>query len=213
MKNAKKLVNTHTGYYFYRIHDEQSVATRSCESLKKEIDQMALTFDIMLANMPNGEYGEKIKEGILEWRSLMARKHYSYAKMQKHEDMFDYVREKYHQDKLELSRVKDSTVYIGTRLLGNNFEEIDRELYRFYKSNEPVNFIYKSKDDYVRSSVEYLINEEGKKIDPLSKKLIVVPKREIKAKHKVVHNKIVYLCGLYVFKKGSKMRAFLKSKM
>lgn len=213
MKNAKKLVNVHTGYYFYRIHDEQSVATKSKESLKREVDQMSLTFDIMLENMPGGEYGEGIKAGIMAWRSLMARKHYSYAKMQSHPEMMEYIKEKYHQEKLELSRVKDSTVYIGTRLLGNNFDEIDRELVRLYKSNEPVNFIYSKKDKYIADSVDYLIREEGKTIDPSAKKIIIAPKRHVKVKHRVVHNKIVYLCGLYVFKKGSKMRAFLKSKM
>ncbi|MBR2944832.1 MAG: glycosyltransferase family 2 protein [Clostridia bacterium] len=212
-KNAKKLVNIHTGYYFYRIHDEQSVATKSKERLKNEIDQMALTFEIMLANLPATEYGEKIKAGLLSWRALMARKHYSYAKMQSHPDMIEYVREKYKQEKLELSKVKDSTVYIGTRLLGDNFMDIDRELYRLYKSNEAVNLIYNKKDKYVSDFVDYLISHEGKRIDRGAKKLIIVPKRKIKAKHKVIHNKFIYLCGLYMFKKGSKMRAFLKSKM
>ena len=37
-KNAKKLVNTHTGYYFYRVHDMQTVSTKGREGLKNEID-------------------------------------------------------------------------------------------------------------------------------------------------------------------------------
>ena len=213
MKNAKKLVNVHTGYYFYRVHDAQSVATNSKESLKKEIDQMTLTLDIMLDSLPSGIYGEKIKEGILEWRSLMARKHYSYAKMQKHPEMIEYIREKYHQDKLEFSRVKDSTVYIGTRLLGNNFDEIDRELARIYKADSEVRVIYNKKDEYATKTIKYLVEKKGVKISDTAKRLIIVPKREIKLKNRLAHNKIATKIGMALFKKGSKMRAVLKSKI
>ncbi len=213
MKNAKKLVNTHTGYYFYHIHDEQSVSTNSRESLKNEVDSMALTFDTMLANLPSGEYGKEIEAGILKWRSLMARKHYSYAKMQEHSDMVDYIKEKYSQEKLELAYVKDSTLYIGNILLGDNFDDIDRELYRAYKTEGAINVIYNKKDNYVSKAIEYLKENEGLVVSSTSTRLIVVPKRKIKAKHKLVHNKLVYLIGLHLFKKGSKSRAFLKSKM
>ena len=213
MKNAKKLVNTHTGYYFYRVHDDQSVSTNGKESLKKEIDQMALTFDIMLKNLPSGEYGEKIKEGILSWRSLMARKHYSYAKNQKYFDMIDYVREKYKQDKLELSRVKDSTAYISTILLGENFLDIDRELRRVYNAKEPLNVVYSPRDAYVVKTLEYLQKYEGAVIDKNAKKIVIVPKRKIKARHKIVYTRPAYLLGLFVFKKGSKIRTYLKKKL
>ena len=50
-------------------------------------------------------------------------------------------------------------------------------------------------------------------IDKSAKGIVIVPKRKIKAKHKITHAKPIYLLGLYVFKKGSKMRAYLKSKM
>ena len=212
MKNLTSLVNVHTGYYFYRIHDAQSVSTNSVDSLLKEVDSMALSFKIMLENLPSGEYGEKIKEGILKWRSLMARKHYSYAKMNGHSDKLDYIKEKYEQEKLEYAFVSDSTLYIGNILLGDNFDEIDKELYRAFKTKE-LNLIYDKKDKYTKEAVLYLEENEGLKINPASSKLVVVPKRKIKFKHKVVHNKLVYLIGLRLFKKGSKSRAFLKSKM
>lgn len=208
-KNAKKLVNIHTGYYFYHIHDEQSVSTNSKASLIKEIDSMSLTFDTILADVSN----DTVKDSILKWRSLMARKHYSYAKAQGHEELFDYIKEKYNQEKLELAYVKDSTLYIGNILLGDNFNDIDRELYRAYKAEGSINVIYNKKDAYTSKAIDYLVENEGLKINSSSNKLIVVPKRKIKAKHKLVHNKLVYLIGLRLFKKGSKSRAFLKSKM
>ena len=212
-KNAKKLVNTHTGYYFYRVHGMQSVSTRGKEGLAREIEQMALSLDIMLANVPKNQYSAEIYEGIREWQALMARKHYSFAKNQGYEDLYTYIKEKYNQNELGVSRVKDSTAYIGTLLLGDNFLDIDRELRRIYKSNEPINVIYNSRDDYVVRTINYLTENEGKVIDKSAKGIVIVPKRKIKAKHKITHAKPIYLLGLYVFKKGSKMRAYLKSKM
>ena len=213
MKNAKKLVNTHTGYYFYRVHENQTVLTKGADGLKKEIDQMSLSFDIMLDNLPSNEHKEEIKEGILAWRAFMARKHYSYAKNQKHEELFDYIKEKYKQHSLEEAKVKDSTVYIGNILLGENFDDIDRELYRILKTEGEVNVIYDHKDKYVAGTIDYLKENNGVVISGTSNKLVVVPKRKISVKTRLLHNKLSYLLGVSLFKKGSKMRAILKSKL
>jgi hypothetical protein len=213
MKNAQKLVNTHTGYYFYRVHEDQTVLTKGVDGLKKEIDQMSLSFDIMLENLPSNTYREEIKEGILAWRAFMARKHYSYAKNQKHEELFDYIKEKYKQELLEEAKVKDSTVYIGNILLGENFDDIDIELYRILKADGAVNVIYNQKDKYVADTISYLMENNGVVLSRGSSKLVVVPKRKISTKTRLLHNKLAYLLGISLFKKGSKMRAILKSKL
>ncbi len=212
-KNAKKLVNTHTGYYFYRVHDMQTVSTKGREGLKNEIDQMALSLNIMLENIPKNQYSTQISADISEWQALMARKHYSFAKHEGYSDLYTYIKEKYNQSELSESRVKDSTAYIGTLLLGDNFLEIDRELRRVYKSSEPLNVVYSARDEYVVRTLDYLVKYENKVIDKDAKGIVIVPKRKIKAKHKIVHAKPVYLLGLYMFKKGSKVRAYLKSKL
>ncbi len=212
-KNAEKLVNTHTGYYFYRVHGMQSVSTRGKGGIVSEVEQMALSLDIMLRNVPNNKYSEEITQNIKEWQGLMARKHYSFAKNQGHSDLYLYIKEKYSQAELSEARVKDSTAYIGTLLLGDNFLEIDRELRRVYKSSEPINVIYNARDEYVSKTLDYLAKNEGKVIDKSAKGIVIVPKRKIKAKHRIVHAKPIYMLGLYVFKKGSKMRAYLKSKL
>lgn len=212
-KNAKKLVNTHTGYYFYRVHDMQTVSTKGREGLKNEIDQMALSLNVMLENIPKNQYSAQISADISEWQALMARKHYSFAKHEGYSDLYIYIKEKYRQSELSESRVKDSTAYIGTLLLGDNFLEIDRELRRVYKSSEPLNVVYNARDEYVVRTLDYLVKYEDKIIDKDAKGIVIVPKRKIKAKHKIVHAKPVYLLGLYMFKKGSKMRAYLKRKL
>ncbi|MBQ8545501.1 MAG: glycosyltransferase family 2 protein [Clostridia bacterium] len=212
MKNAKKLVNTHTGYYFYRVHTNQSVVTVGEAGLKNEIDSMTFTFNTMYANLPENSFKDEIKANLKEWSEMMARKHYSYAKANKLEHMYDYIKEKYDTTKLQLSLASDSYAYIGTELLGDNFDDIERELYKFYRTDD-VNLIYNEKDQYVGKSINYLINNEGKKINKSSSKLIIVPKRQNKLSHKFVYNKLIYKIGLKIFKKGSKARIFLKNKL
>ena len=214
MKNAKKLVNTHTGYYFYRLHDAQTVLTKGTEGLKKEVEQMSLTFDIMLENLPENSYKTEIKGGIESWRAYMARKHYSFAKNQRLDaSAFEYIKEKYKQETLQQSKVKDSIAYVGNILLGENFNDIDRELYRIYKAEGKVNVIYNKKDKYVNKTIEYLTQNAGVIISKDSNKLVVIPKRKISARSKLLHNRLAYLVGISLFKKGSKMRSILKGKL
>lgn len=212
MKNAKKLVNTHTGYYFYRVHANQSVVTSGEAGLKREIDSMTFTFNTMYACLPENPFKEEIKANLKEWSETMARKHYSYARANRLEHMYEYIKEKYGTAKLRLSLASDSYAYIGTELLGDNFSDIERELYKFYCADD-VNLIYNKKDPYVKASVNYLIDNENKKINKNSNKLIVVPKRQIKASYKFVYNKLIYKIGLKLFKKGSRARIFLKNKI
>ena len=212
MKNAQKLVNTHTGYYFYRVHSNQSVLTQGEAGLKKEVDSMTFTLNTMRANLPLGPYREEVENGINEWAELMARKHYSFAKGNDLSHMYDYIKEKYGLDKLTIAKASDSHAYVITELLGDNFLDIERELYKFYISSD-VNLIYDKNDKYVKKSVDYIIKNEGKMPNPSSNKIVIVPKRKIKLSHKLVYNKLVYKTGLLLFKKGSRARTFLKSKI
>lgn len=212
MKNAQKLVNTHTGYYFYRVHSNQSVLTQGEAGLKKEVDSMTFTLNTMRANLPLGPYREEVENGINEWAELMARKHYSFAKGNDLSHMYDYIKEKYGLDKLTIAKASDSHAYVITELLGDNFLDIERELYKFYTTSD-VNLIYNEKDEYVKKSVDYIMKNEGKTPNPSSNKIVIVPKRKIKLSHKLVYNKLVYKTGLLLFKKGSRARTFLKSKI
>jgi hypothetical protein len=128
-------------------------------------------------------------------------------------ELFDYIKEKYKQELLEEAKVKDSTVYIGNILLGENFDDIDIELYRILKADGAVNVIYNQKDKYVADTISYLMENNGVVLSSGSSKLVVVPKRKISTKTRLLHNKLAYLLGISLFKKGSKMRAILKSKL
>ena len=73
--------------------------------------------------------------------------------------------------------------------------------------------IYNKNDEYATKTIKYLVEKKGVKISDTAKRLIIVPKREIKLKNRLAHNKIATKIGMALFKKGSKMRAVLKSKI
>ena len=206
-KNAKKVVNTHTGYYFYRIHEGQTVSKNSFDALKNQIENMSVTFNTMLS-FCDGE----IKENILKWREMMARTHYSYAKEAKLEELYPLIKEKYEVQKLETAKMSDSEKYLKHNLLPDNFEFIDKELYGIYKSEDSVTVFYDLKDEYVCASLAYIdahkkTNEGGKM------RTFVVPKATNSFKNKLLHSSLVTTLGALLFKKGSSARARLKSSL
>ena len=209
-KYARKLVNTHTGYYFYRVHEEQSVNASSKDKLLKQIDNMSMTFEIMLANIEDSKYAAELEEGIIAWREMMARTHYSYAKAGKHKDVYPYIMDKYYVEKLKMSTKKDGELYAKNQLLGDNFIDIDKALSKIYYTDDDVTVIYDKNDDYVRRTLEYIEKTKAKK-DGAKKKTLMVPKAIISKKNKFLHNSLIYSLGMVFFKKGSKIRAFLKA--
>ena len=209
-KYAKKLVNTHTGYYFYRVHGEQSVNASSKEKLIKQIENMSMSFEIMLANISDSPYCEEIEKGIIAWRELMSRTHYSYAKSGKHKDLYPYIKDMYCVEKLKGSTKKDGALYAKNQLLGDNFLDIDKALSKIYYTDDDVTVIYDKDDSYVSRTIDYI--EKRKLIkEGAKKKTLMVPKAIISKKNKFLHNPLIYSLGMVFFKKGSKIRAFLKS--
>lgn len=210
-KNAKKVSNIHTGYYFYRVHDDQSVNASNKDKLICQIDDMSRTFDIMLVNIGKHMYASEIKYGIIKWRELMSRTHYTYAKTNKHTDLYQYIKDKYHAEKLQTSTKRDGELYAKNQLLGDNFLDIDKALRKIYFTNSNVTVIYDKSDLYVSRTMKY-IERIKHDITDTERKTLMVPKKIISAKNKFLHNHFVYSMGMLLFKKGSKMRAFLKSK-
>ncbi len=210
-KNAKKVANIHTGYYFYRVHNDQSVNASSKDKLIMQIDNMAQTFDIMLDSIGDNKHAGEIKESIEKWRALMSRTHYSYAKANKHPDLYPYIKEKYQVSELKTSTRKDGELYAKNQLLGDNFLDIDKALRKIYFTNSNVTVIYDKTDKYVSSTMSY-IERMKHSVTETERKTLMVPKKVISAKNRFLHNHLVYTMGMIFFKKGSKIRAFLKSK-
>ncbi len=211
-KDAKRVVNMHTGYYFYRIHPSQTVNAASAEKLKKQIDSMADTLRIMRENLGEHRERDRLLGYIDKWSALMSRAHYSQARGGGHTELFDHIKEKYGVDKLSLSNLEDGKYYEKKGLLGDNFAEVDRALLEIHDSGKPVRVKYSKRDLYTQRSVEYL-DSMGKITQSKEAKEITIPKFKIKKRNKFIHNPLVYRLGLIFFKKGSRARNFLKKHM
>ena len=209
-KYARKLINTHTGYYFYRVHGEQSVNASNKEKLIRQIDNMSMSFDIMLANISDSPYSEEIEKGIVAWREMMSRTHYSYAKAGKHKDLYPYIKDMYYVDKLRGSTKKDGALYAKNQLLGDNFLDIDKALKKIYYTEDDVTVIYDRDDMYVSRTIDYIEKRKVVK-EGATRKTLMVPKAIISRKNKFLHHPLIYSLGMVFFKKGSKIRAFLKA--
>ena len=209
-KHAQKMANIHTGFYFYHLHSDQSVNVTSGDKLKNQIDLITANFAVIRANIPNNKYTAEITENMREWELLMSRAHYSYAAASKDKALCDYVGEKYGAEKPRRAKYKDSSDYIVTGVLGVNFETVDRKLKEIYKKTDPVSVFYDKSDKYVSRSIDYMVEHEGKKITFSQNAEVVIPKQYVSLRTRVLHNRTVNILGNLMFKKGSKMRAFLK---
>lgn len=207
-KNAKLVSNVHTGYYFYRIHSNQTVNIISEERLVSHIKYMSKTLDIMSSLVSENKYSDEILSSFKKWSELMSRTHYSYAKANKYCHLYDFIKESYHVDTLKRSTLHDSSAYSKNKVLPVNILDIEEALFDLWNSERERTFCLCAADDYMRRSVKYM-RKMGKPIK-LGKGSETLPKPRVKLKDRILMNKFVYTLGLILFKKGSKLRAFLK---
>lgn len=208
-KHAKSVKNVNTGLYFYRIHSEQSVVVTSKEKLLSQINCMSQVFRIMLQHAADNRHSVQICENLSAWQALMSRTHYSIARMQRQKQLYPLIAEAYGVKRLKMPTRRDGWFYSSSELLGDNFADVDRALAHLYYSEKPISAKYEKNSIYVSRSVEFARKSRGE-ISYSRKGPFVVPKRKVKLRDMIIHNPIVYGIGLLLFKKGSRLRAFLK---
>ena len=203
---AKRVVNIHTGYYFYYIHPRQTVNIRDREKLLCCIDCMSSTLATVREEIRSlGR--EELLEFVDNWAALMSRTHYTYAKTLGYTDIYPIIKEKYGVDKLEKSKIRDGSVYTGVKLLADNFTEIDAALFEIYKGGRERK-IKPPRDSYAKRMLS-VMKDGGAEIT-LSADGEVLPEARIKFINKLIMNEFVYSLGALIFPKGSKIRAKLK---
>ncbi len=209
-RDAERINNIHTGFYFYRIHDTQSVKVSSEEKLRKQINSMAVCLDVMRNGIKDHPKRDELLRCIHEWGALMSRTHYSEAKNAKYTELYDVIKEKYNVKRLKKSTAKDGKAYVGNILLGKNFEKIDAMLLGLWESPDTKSVRHDRKDRYADRSVTYLASIG--KATPVRTKTadLTIPKKELKWRTRMIHNAYIYRIGQIFFKKGSRMRKFLK---
>ena len=212
-RGAKKLVNIHTGYYFYRIHDSQTVNVTSKEKLLSHISFTTTTLSIMREGVTGLERADAMLKNLREWELLMSRTHYSYAKKNGYTDLFEAVKTRYNTDKLQASTLADGAAYSKNKLLADNFGEIDSALLAIWRDGKKL--VNPSKlDKYTRQSLEFTEAQQNVKITYTKEaEGRTVPKPIIPIKKRIIYNPTVYKLGMLIFKKGGRMRAFLKRKL
>ena len=206
---AKMVENLHTGYYFYRIHDSQSVTVASEEKLRRHIECMGVTLAEMRTGVSGAEDSSILLRDIDEWARLMSRTHYSYAKKSGYKSLYPLIKKTYGVDKLCASKASDGSAYGKTRLIGSNIEEIDRALMLAFKSGAAVDTDLEPYAERVLAGMR----EIGGRVDLSDKERVIIPKEEISLKRKIFHIPFVYKLGMLLFPKGSRIRAFLKRKL
>ena len=132
----------------------------------------------------------------------------AYAVANKYTALFDLIKERYHTDKLERSKYRDNSAYSNNKVLPMNFNELENFLREIYNTKEPVNINPRRGNSYIKINTIYLSAFNGN--ISFSDDGIIPPKDKVKFKDKILMNKFVYSLGLILFKKGSKLRAFLK---
>lgn len=207
-KNSKIVSNVHTGYYFYRIHSNQTINIVSEERLISHIKYMSKTLDIMRSSIDANKYKEQIIESLQKWAELMSRTHYSHAKANKYCHLYDFIKDSYHVDTLRRSTFRDSSAYSKNKVLPVNILDIEAALIELWTSDEERVVCLCYADAYIKKSVRFM-RSAGRRIK-LGKDGVALPKPRVKLKDRILMHKLVYTLGLVFFKKGSRIRAFLK---
>lgn len=205
-QQARKVINLNSGFYFYRIHDGQSITVSGKERLREQIDSMCFTLGIMRENIGKNKYAAAIKRNIDEWARLMARSHFSNAKAVGAVELHGYIRKKYGVQKNEMPTARDGAAYSSCELLGDNFSEIDRTLTDIYFCGKEASASYERSS----KSISRIIRDMPRRVSYARRADFYVPKRKIRLRDKLIHNPFVYKIGTLIFKKGSMTRAFLK---
>lgn len=208
-KHSKKITNVHTGYYFYRIHPQQSIAVTDDNRLKEQICHMGKTLSLIKEDLKDDS---KNIEQLKRWSELMSRTHYSYAKAGKNTSLYPLIKEKYGVENLQATKPKDEPCHSSGHL-GKNFREIESVLYAVYKIPSDVCVDYDKKDKYVSKMIRLLSEEKGRKIIHMKGAKIKVPKKNISFREKIFKGALAYKVAKRLFKKGSKTRMSLKEKM
>jgi hypothetical protein len=136
----------------------------------------------------------------------MSRTHFSYAKAARSKELCSFVKSKYGIRKIAPPTLEDGAAYSASELLGDNFPAIDDVLTEIYNTSRPVTVRFEKHSKCITRMLESMhysatYSRRGE---------FTIPSRDIRLRDKIIHHPIVYRIGMILFKKGSKLRNFLK---
>lgn len=208
-RDANRLINLHTGYYFYRIHASQSVNVVSHERLLSQIECIRTTFDTMEREVRGMENEGELVSGINSWRALTSRTHYSYAERGGYTDLYGVIKESYGVNELRRSTFHDGSAYSNNRMLPTNLTELDLAMLLLCRG-EMREVTLRGAGKYTRRMLTVLFNS-GDLIK--SHTGVRLPKERYRLMTRIIMHPVIYALGMLLFPKGSRIRAFLKRKL
>ena len=201
-KEAKRLINIHTGYYFYRIHPSQSVNATDEKRICSQADDMAFVLEIMEKHL----HSTALFSHLCEWRILVASHHIDNARQRGLGYLIPQIKALYGIEG-DIPKIKE--IPCAVCLLPSNFQEIDESLFTIKSAGRPIRVGYSGSEHYTLSKLKQL-SEEGAAIISKKDAEAVVPKEKYSFMERLLLDPFIYKISLHLFKKGSKMRAFLK---
>ena len=204
-KNAKSVKNIHSGYYFYRIHQSQTVNAKELSKIKSQIYYLSKTFEIIEDNLNSSE----LICDLNEWRKYSSRYHYTIAKENGFSELYSYIKEQYKVDNLKKSTRRDGSPYVSKVLLGDNFDSVDKIFRDIFRGKEKKK-INCPKKGYIRKCVDFLLENDKVELTTKRKSDIIIPKLKSSLKRKIAYNPICYKISLMILGKNSKLRRFFK---
>lgn len=208
---SKLLVNTHAGYYFYRIHESQETYVLGKEKLKRHITSQSYVFDVMEETLKSLGVFEKYYTNLYNWKKLLAYGNYATAKRHKYFELVPLIKDCYKLTKLKMRFKKDSFYYDSQKVLPLNISELDDFLLKCLKMQNGSSISIKK--GYVSKQLKSF-NKVFQKDFVFMKNTahadIVAPKEYYSFKQQLLHNVFVFRIGIFLFPKGSKIRKKLK---
>ena len=197
-KNAKRIINIHTGFYFYRIHAGQSVSVNDFSKLKWQIDSMVYAFSLMHKSLLISSDNLAVKNNLSKWKAHMARYHFGCAKALNDKNAQDYVIKSYGINNLTPPRKKDGKAYKGIEFIGKNFKQTDDILTELYYA-DAQSVCYTSHAKYIRRFISYIKEYKSLGLVPSKKgeNKKVVLKNETTFKQKIISSAVG--SSLYAF--------------
>ena len=213
--SAKKMVNTHIGFYFYRIHSSQQISVVSEEKLKHHILSQTQVFDIMEQKLKEKNMFDEYEDLFINWKKLLASGNWANAKRSKYKQLLPLIKEKYKLEKVSAHFSGASKFYDKQRVLPLNLAEVDLAVKKVYYSNKYLKIYAKTKSYFYWQAKEVveLFSKKAMFVKRKKYATMFAPKEKISFKQRILHNIVVYRVGMALFPKGSKIRKFLKSKL
>ena len=207
---SKLLVNTHVGYYFYRIHESQETYVLGKEKLKRHITSQSYVFDVMEETLKSKGVFEKYYTNLYNWKKLLAYGHYATAKRHKYFELVPLIKECYRLSKLKMHFKKDSFYYDSQKVLPLNISELDDFLLKCLKL--PNGSSISIKKGYVSKQLNSFnkVFQKDFVFKNTAHADAVAPKEYYSFKQQLIHNVLVFRIGMILFPKGSKIRKKLK---